>query len=130
MPFVLDRKVGMDIEHDARRLVAEIDVLHHPCDLDLLLFFARHPRTLLASEQLAAFLGYGVKEITASLNLLLEAGLLTRTPNPKHAARMYIFAVDGPGAGWLSALVKLASTREGRLELIWALRRRQGPATP
>jgi hypothetical protein len=29
-----------------------------PCDLDLLIFFARHPRILLASEQLAVLLGY------------------------------------------------------------------------
>lgn len=114
----------MDLQHDARRLIARLGALSHPCDLDLLLFFARHPRTLLASEQLAAFLGYGVSEIAASLDLLQGAGLLTRTPNPKHTARMYVFSAGGPNNEWLPPLLKLGATREGRLELIWALRRR------
>ena len=114
----------MDLTGNAARLIDRIGVLRQPCDLDLLLFFARHPRSLLASEQVAAFLGYGAKEIAASLDLLLEAGLLTRTPNPRHAARMYVLAVGGSGGGWLPALLQLASTRQGRLELIQALKRR------
>jgi hypothetical protein len=114
----------MDQDHDARSLLDRIDVLRHPSDLDLLLFFARHPRSLLASEQLAAFLGYGVKDVAASLDLLLGASLITRTPNPSHAARLYVFSVDGPGGDWLPELLKLASTREGRLAIIWELRRR------
>ena len=125
----------MNLENDARRLLDELDVLRHPCDLDLIIFFARHPRSLLASEQLAAFLGYGVKEIADSLELLLDAGFLTRTPNPRHVARMYVFSVDAPGGGWLPALVRLAATRNGRLELIWAIRERSsgtagGPSGP
>ena len=106
----------------ARRLLDRIGVLKHPCDLDLLLFFARHPRTLLASEQLVAFLGYGIEEVAESLDLLLDAGLVTRTPNRTHAARLYVFAVGGVGGGWLPDLLRLASTREGRLEMIWVLR--------
>jgi hypothetical protein len=119
----------MDQNHDARRLLDHIDVLRHPSDLDLLIFFARHPRSLLASEHLAAFLGYGVKEIAASLDLLLGAGLIARTPNPSHAARLYVFSVDGPSGEWLPALLKLASTRQGRLAMIWELRRRASQAT-
>jgi len=38
----------------ARRLVERIGVLRNACDLDLLLFFVRHPRALLTSEQIAA----------------------------------------------------------------------------
>jgi hypothetical protein len=118
----------MDQDHDARRLLDRIDVLRHPSDLDLLIFFARHPRSLLASEQLAAFLGYGVKEIAASLDLLLAAALITRTPNPSHAARLYVFSPDGPSGGWLPALLQFASTRQGRLAIIWELRRRAARA--
>lgn len=114
----------MDLEHEARRLLGQRDVLRHPSDLDLLIFFARHPRSLLSSEQLATFLGYGAKDIATSLDLLLETGFLTRTPNPKHAARMYVFAVNSPGGGWLSALKDLASTRAGRVALIGAIRGR------
>lgn len=117
------RKVAMDIENDASRLLAKLDVLRHPSDLDLLVFFARHPRSLLASEQLSAFLGYGVKEIAASLDLLLDAKLITRTPNPAHAARLYVFVTSDETGGWLPSLLQLASTREGRLAMIWALRR-------
>jgi hypothetical protein len=114
----------MDQDQDARRLLDRIEVLRHPSDLDLLLFFGRHPRSLLASEQLAAFLGYGVKAVAASLDLLQGAALITRTPNPSHAAQLYVFSADGPGGEWLPELLKLASTREGRLAIIWELRRR------
>jgi len=119
----------MDQDHDARRLLDHIDVLRQPSDLDLLIFFARHPRSLLASEQSEAFLGYGVKEIAASPDLLLGAALITRTPHPSLAARFYVFSVDGPNGEWLPALLKLASTREGRLAMIWELRRRAWQAT-
>jgi hypothetical protein len=116
--------VELDLEHDARRLLDRIDVLRHPCDLDLLVFFAKHPHTFLPSEQFAAFLGYGLKEIAASLDLLLKAGFVTRTPNPTSAAPLYVFSMAGPSEGWLPALLQLASTREGRLAMIWELRRR------
>lgn len=119
----------MDLEDDAERLLNQLDVLRQPSDLDLLIFFARHPRALLASEQVATFLGYGVKEIGASLDRLVEAGFVTRTPNSKHAARMYVFAIVPPGGGWLPALRQMASTREGRLALMSALRRRSSDAT-
>jgi hypothetical protein len=114
----------MDLENDARRLLSELDVLRRPSDLDLLVFFARHPRSLLSSEQIAAFLGHGVTEVAASLELLLGAGFLTRTQNPRHVARMYHLAAPPPGGGWLPALTRLATTREGRLALIAAIRRR------
>jgi len=113
-----------DLDEDARRLVERVDVVRRPSDLDLLIFFARHPRTLLASEQLAAFLGYGANEIDASLDTLVGARLITRTATPLLAARLYELPVDHPTrGGWLPALLQLASTREGRLALLRALRR-------
>lgn len=119
----------MDLDDDARRLIDRTDVLRHPSDLDLLLFFARHPHSFLASEQLAAFLGYGVKQIAASLDLLRAASLITRTPNPAHAAELYVFSPEGRSDGWLPTLLRLASTREGRLAMIWALKRRSSDGT-
>ena len=118
---------------EARRLLDRIRVLKHACDLDLLVFFARHPRSLLASESLASFLGYDLKDIAASLDVLLGAGLLKRAQTPAHAARLYVFALDGahvgPDGGWLPALLEMASTRQGRLALREALRCRssEGP---
>ena len=65
----------MKPDHDhAQRLLDRIGALQHPCDLDLLIFFARHPRTLLASEQLAVLLGYEFTQLAASLDLLVGAG--------------------------------------------------------
>lgn len=102
---------------DASRLLDRIGVLKHACDLDLLVFFARHPRALLTSEQLAAWLGYELNQIARSLEMLLQAGLLVRTQNPTHAARMYIFVVGESSDNWVPPLLKLASGRAGRLAL-------------
>ena len=94
------------------------------CDLNLLVFFARHPRTLLASEQLAGFIGFDLPQIAESLETLLRAGFLKRTAHSSYSARMYIFALDGPGAAPLTSLVQFVSTRDGRLATMRALGRR------
>ena len=118
----------------ARRLRDRIGVLGNPCDLDLLLFFVRHPRSLLTSDQIAAYIGYDVKQIGDSLDALLASKLLTRSQNPARAARMYVFGISGQdgGGGWLSSLVDFVSTREGRLAMREALteRRRENPGEP
>lgn len=105
----------------AHTLLKSLPVLQHTCDLDLLVFFAKHPRTLLSTEQLAQLLGYQVSEIARSRNGLLAAGLLTRTQNPTRRPRLYVFTIDGANGRSLSTLVRLASTREGLLALRLAL---------
>jgi hypothetical protein len=107
-------------EH-ARRILERIDALRHPCDLDLLIFFARHPCTIMASEELAAFLGYELKQIAESLEVLLGAELLRRTQKSTYAVRMYVLAAGDSGSGWWPELLELASTRDGRLALRLAL---------
>ena len=102
---------------DARTLLTRIPAIQGSCDLDLLVFFAKHQRTLLTSEHLARLLGYPLTEIARSLDVLLGAGFLTRTQNPTRTTRMYVFTTGGTNGGALSALVALASTREGRLAL-------------
>lgn len=104
----------MTSEHQARRLLDELGV-QHLCDIDLLVFFARHPRALLASEQLAAYTGYNLQQIADSLEVLVHLGVLRRTANSTHAARMYVFSVDGSQAGPSRSLLDFVSTREGRL---------------
>lgn len=106
---------------DAAQLLERIGVLRSRCDLDLLLFFARHPTALLTSEQLANWLGHELKAIAASLDVLQQARLIERHQNPSHAARMYVFRADPAGGGWLPSLLRLAKTREGRLALIATL---------
>ncbi len=118
----------------ARALLERLPAIQRPCDLDLLVFFAQHPRTLMSSEQLARLLGYSLKEIARSLDALIAARVLTRTQNPKRPARMYVFTTGGANGGSLSTVVEVASTREGRLALRRALTlspagRTDGPAS-
>ena len=105
----------------ARMVLKRLPALQRPCDLDLLVFFAQHSRTLMSSEQLAQLLGYKLNEIARSLDALIAAGFLTRTQSPARPARMYVFATGGTNGGSLSAIVEFASTREGRLALRGAL---------
>lgn len=105
----------------ARTLLSHIPELRRPCDLDLLVFFARHTRTMMTSEDIARLLGYELKEIAKSLEILLEAGLLTKSHNPTRARRLYVFEPGGANSAWLPAFVEFASTREGRMELRRAL---------
>jgi hypothetical protein len=107
----------------AQRLVDRIGVLRHPCDLDLLIFFARHPHILLASEQLAVLLGYEFKQLAAALDRLVEAGFVKRMRNRTAAAHMYLFAAGDPSHEWLPDLLQVASTREARLAMLGALKR-------
>jgi hypothetical protein len=114
----------------ARSLLAQIDdVMRHPCDLDLLIFFARHPRALMRNEQLAILLGYEFKQIAVSLDILQRAGLITVSENPTYSARMYVFVADDQSAAWLPDLLQLTSTREGRLALVQPLKQRSAGKT-
>src|SRR5690348_6851986 len=107
---------GRQFQH----LLGRIGVLRHPCDLDLLLFFHRHPRAILTSERLAAYVGYDLNQLARSLDLLTNAGLVERSPNPTHAARLYVLKT--PETGWLPSVLDIASTREGREKLIRSMK--------
>jgi hypothetical protein len=94
------------------------------CDLDLLLFFARHPDALMTSEQLAALVGYDLAQIAKSLDLLVQRKLLRRTQNPTHAARLYRFRADYGGPRF-KELLAAATTVEGRRRIRSLLSERQ-----
>ena len=121
-----------EIYEEAKRLVEQAGVLRRGSDLDLLVFFARHPRALLTSEQIATFLGYDINQIAESLELLLESRLVTRTQNPNHAARLYVLTSGHESGGWLPGLLEFSASRKGRLALLTALteRRTREPADP
>ena len=107
---------------EMRRLLAHAAVIQNACDLDLLVFLYRHPRTLLTSEQLAGFVGYPLKDIAKALDTFIEAGLLARTAQQSaHAARMFLLLLDGPQGGGVKALLELASRRQGRQGILEAL---------
>jgi hypothetical protein len=111
------------------QLLAGTPVVHGACELDLLTFLHRHPRTLLTNEQLAAFVGYPMKQVADVIEAFVATGLVERTParNAAHAARMYRLAMQGPQGPELRALLDLASSREGRRAL---LRRLNGGTRP
>ena len=97
-------------------MLGRIRAIRHPCDLDLLLFFYRHPRALLTSEQITACVGHDREQVAKSLEALIQAGLVTRSQNPSHAARLYVLELQVLPGGLLSSFLKIAATRPGRLE--------------
>jgi hypothetical protein len=106
-------------EKEIEGLLASHPVVLGACELDLLVFLYRHPRTFLTNEQLAAFVGYDMKQIAQAMDAFTEAGLLERTTqNSMHAARMYLLLLDGPGTGGIKTLLDLASTRQGRRHIL------------
>jgi len=107
---------------DALRLV-EAAGLRDACDLDLLLFFSRHPRVVLSSERLAAYVGYELPQVARALDLMLGAGLVTRALNHGAPGRMYVLAVDDTRA-WLEPLRRMCATPEGRHAVRTLLRQR------
>ena len=104
-----------------RTLLNRIPVLQRPCDLDLLIFFARHWRALLSSEELARLLGYPIKELARSRDALVAAGLLTRSHDRTRSERMYTFEPNRLDEGVLPAILTFASTPQGRSSLRRAL---------
>jgi hypothetical protein len=109
-------------------LLDRIGCLSHPCDLDLLLFFHRHPRAFLISERLAQYVGYDLRQVAQSVETLTTTGLLRRSPDSTHPARLYVLTPRSPLGRWLSSLLTIAATRDGRLAVIHALKQRPSPA--
>lgn len=106
---------------DLRSLLGRIGAIRHPCDLDLLLFFYRHPRALLTAESVVAYLGYERVQVAKSLETLIETRLVTRSQNPTRAARLYVLELEAIPGGVLRTLLGLAATRQGRQEAMQAL---------
>jgi hypothetical protein len=98
--------------------------LRDACDLDLLLFFSRHPRVVLSSEQLASYVGYELPKVARALDLLLGAGLLKRTLHEGAQGRMYVLEVDH-AEEWLEPLRRVCAMPDGRNALKALLRQRQ-----
>lgn len=101
---------------DLPSMLDRIKGVRHACDLDLLLFFFRHPRALLTSEQIVGYVGHDRERVAKSLDGLIEAGLLTRSQNPSRAARLYVLELHALPGGLLSSFLKIADTRQGRME--------------
>ena len=92
--------------------------IRHACDLDLLLFFYRHPRALLTIEWLSTCIGYDREHIAKALDGFIANGLLTQSQSRSHAAHLYVLAPGGLADGPLSSLLEFAATRAGRQGVI------------
>lgn len=103
---------------DLRTMLDRIRGIRHACDLDLLLFFYRHPRALLTGEQIVAYLGQDRERVAKSIEGLIDAGLVTRSQNPSRAARLYVLEMDAVPGGELAAFLEIAATRPGRMEIM------------
>jgi DNA-binding MarR family transcriptional regulator len=102
-------------------------LVRQACDLDLLVFLYRHPRTLLTSEQLAKFVGYSMKDVAVAVDEFTNAGLIERSAQPSaHAARMYLLVLEGPTGGGLKAFLDLACTCQGRRDILEVLNGKNG----
>ena len=110
-----DHSVGIN---DLRTLLDRIQSIRHACDLDLLLFFFRHPCALLTTDQIVAALGYDRDRIAGSLDGLIDAGLLTRSQQSKQAAGLYMVQLCAGPDGLLSSLLEIAATRPGRQQIM------------
>ena len=110
-------------------LLDRIGCLGHPCDLDLLLFFYRHPLAYLQRERLADYVGYDLPQVERSLETLMTAGLLQNSEESTRPARLYVLTRRSSSTlgGWLASLLRIAATREGRLAVIHALKQRTSP---
>lgn len=123
---VPERSTGIqNIQATDPRLIQLVDAanLHDACDLDLLLFFSRHPRVVLSSEQLAAYVGYELQQVARALDRLLGAGLLKRALNHGTPGRMYLLEV-AHAEEWLPPLQRLCATPDGRNALRGVLKQR------
>jgi hypothetical protein len=108
-------------------LIDRIGCVQRPCDLDLLLFFYRHPQAYLKGDRLAEYVGYDLPQVVQSLETLITAGLLRQSSDSSRPARLYVFTRSSALGGSLSSLLRIAATQEGRLAVIDALQRRQSP---
>lgn len=111
----------MRTRKEIEQLLARTRVISGACELDVLVFLYRHPRTLLTNEQLAAFVGYEMKQVAKSIEAFIEAGLLERTQNSMHAARLYVLVLNGPQSGGIKEILDLASTTQGRRIILQVL---------
>ena len=105
-------------------LLDRIGCVRHPCDIALLLFFFRHQQAYLKSERLADYTGYDLQQVVQSLETLIRAGLLRESPDSTGPAKLYVLTRSGTPGQWLSSLLKIAATREGRLAIIDVLKER------
>jgi hypothetical protein len=108
----------------ARHARALLGLLEHPCDLDLIVFFFRHPRALLTLHDVAARVGYHEDQVRAGVDTLERAGLLTWSkggPEESASDSRLFELTPGAWADILPAFLWVARSVDGRRTLRRAL---------
>jgi hypothetical protein len=98
--------------------------IREACEFDLLLFFARHPRVVLRTEQIATYVGHEVQHVARALEQMLAASLLKQGLSPGAGGTMYVLAADHLKE-WLEPVRRLCATPDGRHALRTLLKERQ-----
>ena len=113
----------MTVEHEQiRAWLVTTGAVRSACDLDLLRFFTRHSHSLLTTEQIANFVGYSQREVDGTLEHFLTGGLVTRVRGRSAEVDLYALGEVASSNTSVSSLLDLASTRDGRLAVIDALK--------
>lgn len=107
-------------------LLRRLEVVRDACDLDLLVFLHRHPRAMLACDRLASYIGCDPERTARSLENLIAAGIAARRQGPASAAPLIRLVGDGRQREPLASLLALASTRNGRAQVLRALAAAEG----
>ena len=113
-PPLSKQRLAIDTQ-DIRSLLDRVGGIRRACDLDLMLFFYRHPRALLTSDRLAVCVGYDRETVAKALDGLIAGGFLTQTRSRSDAVQMYVLERGGPAYEALASLLEFAVTRDGRL---------------
>ena len=79
-----------------------------------MLFFSRHPRTLLTNDCLCAAVGYGRVRIAQSLDGLIAGCLLKQIRSPSNTVNLYVLERGGLAQETVGCLLEFAFTRNGR----------------
>lgn len=103
-------------------MLDEVRCIRRACDLDLLLFFVRHPCALLAAEQIFAHLGYDFQQAAVSLEELVDAGVLKRSRGRTGAVCLYALEAGGLEGAALRSLLRIAATPSGRQTMMRQLK--------
>lgn len=79
-----------------------------------MLFFHRHPRTLLTNDCLSVFVGYDREQIAHSLDGLIAGGLLKQIRGQSNTVNLYVLEREDPSDETVKRLLEFALKRDGR----------------
>ena len=114
-PSTIEQRLAIDTL-DIRKLLDP--GIRDACDLDLMLFFYRHPRVLLTADRLATCVGYDREPVARALDGLIAGGLLAQIRSRSNTVNLYVLELGGLASEALASLLEFAVSRDGRLSVL------------